>query len=152
GLPREDIPSFTRLVYEVTKFLSLSVTPDQIPACEAATRELRDYVEKILQDRRRSPRDDFLSKFLAAADDEADGENKLSPPEIIFQIVQLIIGGTDTTRVAIAIQVALLLQNRPQWKAVCRDPGLIPLAVKEALRFEPSVATFARVAKEDIEI
>jgi hypothetical protein len=105
GLPHEDIPAFTRLVYEVTKFFSLSITPDEIPLCEAAARELQDYVEKTLQDRRRSPRDDFLSKFLTATDDDG----KLSPPEIIFQIVQLIIGGTDTTRVAIAILVALLL-------------------------------------------
>jgi cytochrome P450 len=48
--------------------------------------------------------------------------------------------------------VALLLQHRAQWKAVCRDPGLIPLAVAEAMRFEPSVAAFARVTTDDIEI
>jgi cytochrome P450 family 103 len=148
GLPREDIPAFTRLVYEVTKFFGLSITPDELPGCEAAARELQDYVEKTLQDRRRTPRDDFLSKFLAAADDDG----KLSPPEIIFQIVQLIIGGTDTTRVAIVVQVALLLQHRAQWKAVCRDPGLIPMAVAEAMRFEPSVAGFGRVITEDIDI
>jgi cytochrome P450 family 103 len=132
----------------VTKFISISVTPDEILEAEAACRQSRDYVERTLDDRRRSPRDDFLSDFLTKA--EAAGE--LSPLEIIFQIVQLIIGGTDTTRVAIVMQVALLLEHRDQWDAVCRDPALIPNAVEEALRFEPSVASFVRVTTDDIEV
>jgi hypothetical protein len=76
----------------------------------------------------------------------------MSPAEVIFQIVQLIVGGTDTTRVAITAEVALLLQHREQWEAVCRDPGLIPGAVDEAMRFEPSVASISRIAIEDIDV
>ena len=148
GLPREDIPSFTKLVYQVSRFISFSCTPDEIPDIEAAARQLQDYVERTLAERRRAPCDDFLSRFVAAAD--AGGE--MSPIEIIFQIVQLIIGGTDTTRVAIAMQVALLLEHHEQWMAVCRDPGLIPAAVEESMRFEPSVASISRVAAEDIEV
>jgi cytochrome P450 family 103 len=148
-LPRADIPSFTELVYEMTKFFSYSVTPDQIPGSEAACRQLRDHVEKALDDRRQAPRDDFLSNFLAIAE-AAGGE--LSPAEIIFQIVQLIIGGTDTTRVAIVMQLALLLQHREQWDAVRRDPALIAGAVAESMRLEPSVASFVRVTTDDIEV
>jgi cytochrome P450 len=148
SLPREDIPSFTKLVYRVSRFLSLSFTPDDIPDIELASRQLRDYVERTLEHRRRDPGDDFLSAFVAAADEGAE----MSPMEMIFQITQLIVAGTDTTRVAIAIQVALLLQHREQWMAVCRDPALIPAAVEESLRFEPSVASISRVAVEDIEV
>jgi len=148
GLPRADIPSFTKLVYLVTRFLTASIVPDEIPELQAAGQQLRDYVEKTLEDRRRAPRDDFLSDFLA----KADAAGELSPLEIIFQIVQLIVGGTDTTRVAIVVQLALLLQHREQWDALCRDPALIPGAVAEALRFEPSVASFTRVTTEDTEI
>lgn len=148
GLPRADIPSFTKLVYGVTRFLSGSITPDAIREAEAACEQLRDYVEKTLEDRRRSPREDFLSDFLA----KADAAGELSPLEMIFQVVQVIIGGTDTTRVAIVMQLALLLQHREQWDAVCRDSSLIPGAVAEAIRFEPSVASFARVTTEEIEV
>ncbi len=148
GLPRGDIPYFAKLVYEVTRFITHGVTPNGIPESEAACQQLRDYVERTLDDRRRVLRADFLSDFLATA--EAAGE--LSPLEIIFQIVQLIVAGTDTTRVAAVTQVALLLQHRKQWDAVCRDPSLIPAAVAEAMRFEPSVASFGRVTTEDIEI
>jgi cytochrome P450 len=147
GLPREDIPSFTQLVYRVSRFISLSFTPDETPDMEAAARQLQDYVERTLDHRRRAPCGDFLSTFVAAA-----AAAEMSPIEIIFQIVQLIIGGTDTTRVAIVMQVALLLQHHQQWMAVCRDPGLIPAAVEESMRFEPSVASISRVAAEDIEV
>lgn len=148
GLPRADIPSFTELVYQVTRFFSASVSPDDLTESEAACQQLRDYVEKTLEDRRRTPREDFLSDFLG----KADAAGELSPDEILFQIVQLIIGGTDTTRVAIVAQLALLLQHREQWDAVCRDPALIPGAVAEAMRFDPSVASYIRVTTEDIEV
>ncbi len=148
GLPRADIPSFTKLVYLVTRFISASILPDEIPKSEAACQQLHDYVQKTLEDRRRAPRDDFLSGFLAKADEAGE----LSASEIIFQIVQLIVGATDTTRLAMVVQLALLLRHRDQWAAVCRDPSLIPGAVVEAMRFEPSVASFVRVATEDIDV
>ena len=132
SLPRADIPSFTKLVYALTRFFSSSVVPDEIPESKAACEQLRVYVEKLLEDRRRAPVGDFLSDFLQ----KSDAAGELSPLEIIFQIVSLIIGGTDTTRVAIVMQLALLLQHREQWDAVCRDPSLIPGAVAEAMRFE----------------
>src|SRR6202047_1641671 len=42
GLPREDIPSFTKLVYQVSRFISFSFTPDEIPDIEAAARLPQD--------------------------------------------------------------------------------------------------------------
>src|SRR5580693_4876852 len=72
GLPRADIPSFAKLVYQVPRFISASILPDEIPESEAACQQLRDYVEKTLEDRRRAPRDDFLSDFLAKADEAGE--------------------------------------------------------------------------------
>jgi cytochrome P450 len=80
------------------------MTPGEILETEAACQQLLDYVENTLDDRRRAPCSDFLSGFLV----KAEGAGDLSPLEIIFQIVQLIIAGTDTTRVAIVMQIALL--------------------------------------------
>jgi len=148
GLPREEIPAFTAVVYEVTKIFSFGLKPEEITGIETAVGRLRDYVDKAIQERRRSPREDFLSAFLAAANEAGE----LSPEEMIYQIVPLIFGGADTTRVAAAMQLALLLQHRDQWNEVCRNFTLIPGAVAEAMRFEPSGAGTARVAREDIEV
>jgi cytochrome P450 len=148
GLPQADIPHFTGLVYNVSRFFSFTSTPDDLPDMQAAAGELLAYVEELLNDRRAVPANDFLTAYLA----DADQKGELSPIEIIIQIMILIIGGTDTTRVAMAAQVALLLRHREQWDAVCRDAALIPGAVAEALRFEPSVASVARHTIEDIEL
>ena len=148
GLPRKEIPSTMRLAQEVTRFLNLAVPPGEIPIAEAATRQLQTYVEGLILERRRSPREDFLSGFIAAADEAKE----LSPMEMVIQLIQIIVAGTDTTRVASIMTTGVLLQHRDQWQEVCRDPGLVPMAVEEGLRFEPSVATFSRLAAEDIEL
>lgn len=148
GLSRQDIPEFTLLVYEVTKIFSFGLNSEQLGEIENAIRQLRDYVDKVLEERRRSPREDFLSAFLEAA--TAAGE--LSPEEMLYQIMPLIIGSADTTRVAISMQLALLLQHREQWAAVCEDPSLIPAAVTEAMRFEPNAAGTVRLARENIDV
>ncbi|WP_407521253.1 cytochrome P450 [Methylobacterium oryzisoli] len=148
GLPPADIPRFTRLAYEVSRVLSYTFGPHDIPDLVKAAGELQDYVAAILDARRQAPRDDFLSHYLA----ETEAAGELTPLEVVIQLVLMIIGGTDTTRVAGAMQVALLLQHPEQWETVCRDPGLIPGAVTEALRYEPSVASTARVTLEEVAI
>jgi cytochrome P450 family 103 len=148
GLPEEDIPDFTRDAYKVTRLFVFGMTPEEIAEVEQAGRRQRAYVTKILDERRRHPCDDFLSAYLAAVDEAGE----LSPEEILFQISLLITAATDTTRIAMNMQVSLLLQHRVQWEAVCRDPSLIPAAVAESLRFQPSVATVSRVATADIDI
>jgi cytochrome P450 len=148
GLPKTDIPYFTRLVYNVSRFLSFTYAPEDLPEIEAGTRELQDYVEKLIADPSRRSESGFLSTYLA----DADRAGELSPSETVIQLVQLIVGGTDTTRVAMATQVMLLLQHREQWAAVCRNPALIPAAVTEALRYEPSVASVGRHTVEPIEL
>jgi cytochrome P450 len=50
------------------------------------------------------------------------------------------------------IQVGLLLQHPEQWEAVCKDPALIPGAVAESLRYEPSVGSIPRFTLEDIDL
>jgi cytochrome P450 family 103 len=148
GLPKGDIPYFTKLVYSVSRFFSFTYAPEDLPEIEAATRELHDYVGNLMSGRRGGLENEFLLAYLA----DAKRKGELSPVEIVVQIVMLIIGGTDTTRVAMATQVGLLLQHREQWEAVCRDPALIPGAVSEALRYEPSVASVGRHTVEDIEL
>jgi cytochrome P450 len=148
GLPREDIPEFTLLVYEVLKIFDFGLKPDEIAEIEKAAQRLHGYVDEVLEERRRKPREDFLSAFLTAATEAGE----MSPGEMLYQIFALIRAGADTTRVAIATQIALLLQHREQWAEVCRDPALVPGAVAEAMRFEPSVGGIIRVTGEDVEV
>jgi len=148
GLATKDIPYFTELVYSVSRLFYLSNTKQEILEIEAAGALLCEYVEKVLADRRRHPQDDFLSAFLSTVDEG----NELSSLEITIQIFTMILGGTDTTRVAFAALVGVLLDHPDQWDQVCDDPSLAPKAVQESLRYKPSVAAFARVTLEDVDL
>jgi cytochrome P450 len=135
-------------VYTVAKAFSSSFAREDVPAIEAAVRDLISYAYGLLESRRATPANDFLSSYVAALDES----EKLSAIETVIQIITLILGGSDTTRAAMVIQTALLLQHRNQWDAVCRDFALVPGAVAESLRYEPSVGSFMRVTLEDIEL
>lgn len=147
GLPDEDVPAFTRRVYSFSRALSPSFTPADLPDIQQAGAELLDYVGRLVADRSASPRDDFLTGYVRAVEEAGE----LSPAEIISQVVVVIIGGSDTTRAAMAIQTALLLEHG-EWEAVCADPSLIPGVVSESLRYEPPVGSVPRFTLADIEI
>lgn len=146
GLPDDDIPAFTRCVYSLSRAFSSTFTPEEVPAMQDAAGDLKAYVEALIADRRRHPREDFLTAFVAAC----DASGTLSHTEEVVQLMTILLAGTDTTRSALAIQTSLLLQHPDQWQAVCRDPGLVPGAVLECLRYEPAVASVPRVTLEDI--
>lgn len=147
GAPEDDVPEFTRLVYQMAQGLTFGARPEAYAPVHEAAAGLRDYVDGLLADRRASPRDDFLSQYVARVDGDAD----LSPSEIVTQIVTVIIGGADTTRAAMTALVSLLMDHRDQWEAVCADEGLAAGAVAEGLRFEPSVGSVAVLTLEPVE-
>lgn len=147
GLPERDMPDFTRWVYSFSRVFSPSFTSTEVPEIAESAGRLQSYVEGILAERRDAPQNDLITSFLHTAE-----EGGLSALELVSQLVTVIIGGSDTTRAAMAIQTALLLQNRVQWEAVCRDSALIPGAVSEALRYEPVAASVPRFTLADIQI
>src|SRR6202000_1606552 len=118
---------------------------DDVPTLQNSAQELSNYVRKLLDERRVNPRVDFLTACMGAV----NAANELSPVETIMQIITLILGGSDTTRGAGAIQTPLLLQHRDQWEAACKDPALIPGAVLESMRYEPAVGSLSRLTLEE---
>ncbi|WP_261330048.1 cytochrome P450 [Rhizobium leguminosarum] len=148
GLAHEDVSEFTQAVSDIAPLFGGSWKMEDLPKFNAAAERLNLYVKTQIDARRRSPRDDFLTEFV----ERADKTSQLDPLEELTQIVTLIIGGSDTTRVASVIQTLLLLQHPEQFDMVKSDPSLISSAVVESLRFEPSVASVARVLTRDVEL
>ena len=147
GIQDADIPRFTMWVYSMSRGINSSYSTEHMAEIEQAARQLTQYVSELLESRRASPQEDFLSRFVKAVEEEGT----LSPMETLIQVVSVIVAGSDTTRTALAIQTDLLLKHPEQWRAVCADPALIPGAVSEAMRYEPSVASIPRFTVEEIE-
>jgi len=114
---------------------------------EQATAESYDYVEALLKRRAAEPADDLISALLAA---EAEGD-RLSHPECVNLVMNVIAGGVDTTQSQLAHALRLFAGNPDQWALLASQPDLVPRAVSEVLRFEPITPFTARLCTEDVE-
>jgi len=149
GVPEADMPGFRKLVYSVTRAFKVGFDQSQQAEIERDFELLIGEVDRLLEERTGQPRDDFLSRLLVDAAERFE----LSLDDIRWQVFTLIVGGTDTTRLALCSTLALLLSHPQQWQAFCRDPeGLKKQVVQEGLRFEPPIGSFSRVALADIEL
>jgi len=122
---------------------ALGTEPERI---ERATEELYDYVEGLLELRRREPAGDLISALLAA---EEEGR-KLSHDECINLVLNVIAGGVDTTQAQLSHGMRLFAGHPAQWALLAADPALVPAAVEEVLRFEPITPFTARICTADI--
>ncbi|PON34808.1 Cytochrome P [Parasponia andersonii] len=143
-----EAPFFTPLVYKVSSCLSPSWREVDFAEIVASTIELQDYVRTVVADNNRRISDNFLSCYLKAVREEGT----LSPIEEIMQLVLLILAGSDTTRTAMVMLTAILLQNPVVWTSLCYDQSDVAAAVEEGLRFEPPVGSFPRLALEEIDL
>ncbi|MEM7190305.1 MAG: cytochrome P450 [Pseudomonadota bacterium] len=146
GVPAAEVPRFTALVYPAMRALSLR--PSQSTEVEqAALAELDDFIVTLLEDRIRTPREDFLSDFTSATSGD------LTDVEMRVQISSVILAGSDTTRMALCSTLSQLLQHPKQWSAFCADPDELMAGVAaEGLRFDPVIGSLPRVATIDFDL
>lgn len=127
--------------------LSRTSTAEQFAS---ALGELRAYMDGLVTRRQRAPGDDLLSR-LAAEQLEPAGE--LRRDELLMMCLMLLNAGHETTANMIALGTLALLEHPGQLAALRSDPGLLPGAVEELLRYL-SIADLvtSRVAAEDTEL
>jgi cytochrome P450 len=107
------------------------------------------YVAAFVARRQAEPADDFTSDLIRIH--QADPES-LSVDEITNVAYGLSFAGHETTTNLIANTVRRLLEHGDQWELLVADPGLIPGAVEEALRFDTSVVAWRRSTTEPVDI
>jgi cytochrome P450 len=114
---------------------------------ERAVTELQAYVTGLLEARQAAPGDDLISALLAARDQG----DRLSAAECVQLVVNLVAGGIDTTAGQLAHAIRIFAGHPGQWAMLASDPGLVPHAVDEVLRFEPVTPFTARICLEQVE-
>lgn len=98
--------------------------------------------------RRDDPRDDVVSMLAGYAE---DGE-QLSNDELGMFLIQLLVAGNETTRHSISGTFVAFADHPEQLDRLAADPGLVPSAVEEILRWTTPVTSFLRTAVEDTEL
>ena len=142
GLPREDYLQFQRWSTAILSFFT------KLDEAITASREVKEYMAVILQDRRREPREDLISELAQA---ELDGEH-LTDEEIFSFLRLLLPAGVETTYRSLGNLLFSLLSAPEQLEAVHADRSLIPQAIEEALRLETPLLSITRLATTDSEV
>src|SRR3712207_5580727 len=102
----------------------------------------------MLERRRAAPSEDLVSTVIA---EEQDGD-RLSDVELVNLVLNVLVGGVDTTQSQLAHAVRLFAEHPEQWSLVRDDPeAYVRRAVEEALRYEPITPFTARIMVEDVE-
>ncbi|WP_055404609.1 MULTISPECIES: cytochrome P450 [unclassified Mycobacterium] len=142
GLPADDLPTFRKRAVQL-----ISYHVDYERAFEASA-ALKDYFVGQIERRKSTPTEDIIGDLVTA---EIDGE-KLSD-EAIYSFLRLLLpAGLETTYRSSGNLLYLLLTHPDQFAAVQADPGLLPQAIDEGLRFETPLTTVQRFTTEDTEL
>jgi hypothetical protein len=148
GVAAADRERFKHWSDDVAVVLDGSIRAAGLPAAASSCAELCEYLRRTLAERRRAPRDDLLSRLLAARErDDALGED-----ELVATAVLILLAGHETTTNLIGNGVLALGERPEAVERLRRAPELVPAAVEEMLRFDPPVQTTSRAAREAVEI
>src|SRR5262245_55364880 len=143
GVPPERRETFLR---HTRRMLSTNPSKSITETIREPSARIYEEFELLIDERERRRRDDLMSALLEA---EQDGE-RLTRDEILGFCYQLIVAGNDTTTTLIGNGAVLLAEHPDQLRALARDPGLVPAAVEEMLRYESPAQALPRRARRDL--
>lgn len=150
GVPLEKSDLLVNWAHSFAPTMDPLVTDEARANMDVAVTKLEDYLHELLEEKRRNPGEDLLSRLI-----EADEEGVLSDDEMRANVPLVFSAGLETTTHFIGNAVHSFMTNRDQWDLFCTDPdGLVKNAVEELLRYDSSVQSDPplRLASEDIEI
>lgn len=148
GVPEADWPRFRSLITAAAAGIEAGATVDELRAAEAANDEVWAYFADLVAERHARPRDDLLSDLIAVN----DGGDTLSDGEIIVVAMLLFAAGFETTTNLIGNGTAALLAHPDEMARLRADPGLLPSAVEEILRWDSPVQLDVRTALEPADV
>jgi len=147
GLPADDLPYIHRLAEMNTSGQDADyASATDIPQ---GSIDMAMYAIQFAQQRRaEEPREDLTTLLL-----ETDfNSHYMTDIDFGSFFVQLVTAGNDTTKTMLASGLLTLLEHPDQLAALRADPGLVPGAVEEVLRYNNPLHYFRRTATADTEL
>ncbi len=107
----------------------------------------RGYLRDLVDLKAREPGDDLASDLITI---HREAPERLTLDEIGSILFSLSFAGHETTTGLIGNTARRLLEEPARWAQVVADPALIPGAVEESLRYDPSVPVWRRVTTRPV--
>jgi cytochrome P450 len=146
GAPLTDAPRLHHWSNWIQRQFDAVSMLEQRAEIEQAVAEFYEYAWELLRARRESPGDDLISALIAA-EEQSD---RLSDVECVNLVLNVLVGGVDTTQSQLAHALRLFAEHPEQWALLAQRPELVPHAVEEVLRFEPITPFTARIVIEEL--
>lgn len=133
--------------------LLYGLTSQAFGAGDAMTRriahlQIMSYFDDLRATRTRRPGDDLVSVLATA---EIDGV-RLPADDVILNCDNLLVGGTENTRIAASGGMLALIERPEQWALLAADAHLMPSAVEEVLRWTSTATHIMRTATRPVEL
>ncbi|MFC5204739.1 cytochrome P450 [Streptomyces kaempferi] len=130
----------------VAEFItSMALTPERRLHCMDCAEQLEAYLAPVIEQRRRHPGEDLISKLCAA---EFDGI-ALSDRDVTALIINVLAAATEPADKTLALLFKHLIDHPEQMAQVREDPNLLTAAIAETLRRTPPVQLIPRQAERD---
>ncbi len=152
GIPAADREKFKRwsdaAVANLGQVFLGGFDPERAKRQQELFEAMRDYFIPLAEERKRSPREDLLTGLVQA---EHEG-SKLDFEEMLSMLVLLLVAGNETTTTLIGNAILELLAHPGELQRLRDDPGLLPSAIEEVLRFASPVQFDPRRATRALEL
>lgn len=148
GVPTEDREQFKRWSDEFVGVDEGAITPEIQQRSDEAAVKLYRYFSDQVEQRRREPTDDLISRLVAARDDE----DQLTEHEMVSTLSLLLIAGNETTTNLIGNGLKALIEHPEQMELLRQRPELLENAVEELLRYDSPVQIDPRTTTEQVSV
>ena len=146
GVPADDVPKFAGATVQLRMLGQVPFAPG-IPVLESALTFMKDYMLRLIAERRAAPGDGFLDDMVAL---KSAGE-QLSEEELVWGLVFLLFGGHDTTRFTLAGCFHSLI-TCGLWEKVAASPKIIPEMIIESMRYRTGTPRQMRIVAEPLKL
>ena len=147
GVPTEDHPMLKVWSESFAEMLgNFQHNPGRVPQVLANVAEMTAYFRAAVRREATHPTEGLVNALVTA---EVDGD-RLSEDDVVANVVVTMVGGQETTTNLIGNGLLTLLRHPEALARLRADPGLMPSAVEELLRFESPSQHTARLAPDDV--
>lgn len=148
GAPLQDAPRLHEWSNWIQKQFDAPTLLAQRDRIDRAVQEFYDWVGPLIERRRETPGDDLISALIEAE----EAGDRLDDAECRNLVLNVLVGGVDTTQSQLAHALRLFADHPEQWALLGREPQRAPQAVEEVVRLEPITPFTARILREELEV
>ncbi len=150
GVPESDIADFRRWSDEATQIINFTPTMKGVSDTTRSLRAafaLRRYFMRQLADGHLKDSDTVLGRLLAHNTDGA-----LTDSQLFYIAVLLLIAGNETTTNLLGGMLHTYAHHPEQFEMIRADPGLIPQAIEEHVRYTSPIQNLYRYTRADYQV